>query len=387
MSRANVSEAYYRLKYSDTDSDHLKEEFIRLRNSTRNTLEQSWIERESLQQQCGACDEVIADHNEECIEIRERKEAWKERCLTAEATLQERSEEKDSLRHYRKVSLPERLRLWAGGNDEQDIETKKIVRPRDSLQDHNRPAFIRSASSWPGRNADGQDDKTKLQGISESRESLQDHKRPQFIRSVSSRSGGNDDGQDTKLQEISEPRESLQDHKRPAFTGSTSSLKVGENNRPALIRSLSLPVRSWPGGNDDGQDNETKLQEISEPKEILQDHKIPAFTRSISLMVGRTKFKNEAVVSEFDRKLFSRDNAIVSLEKTLNDTSKSTRDMKAEMQSLVETQRIKEKKLDDSHAQKEKKFKEVIESLNKELCQEAAKFSSRNEREMGLIRE
>mmetsp|Transcript_24539 Transcript_24539/g.28947 ORF Transcript_24539/g.28947 Transcript_24539/m.28947 type:complete len:294 (-) Transcript_24539:119-1000(-) len=290
MSRANVGEAYYRLKHrsygSDTDSDHLKEEFIRLRNSTRNTLQQSWIERESLHQQCGVCDEVIAIHNEELTEIRDRKEAWKERCLIAEATLQEPSEEKDSLRQYRRLSLPERLRLWAGGNNEQNIETKEIIRPRDSLQDRKRPAFIRSAS---------------------------------------------------------------------------------------------LPVRLWVGGNDD-QDKETKLQDISEQRDSLQDHKRPAFTRSISsVRVGRKKYKDNVHISEFDWKLSSRDAAISSLEKTLNDNLKLTNNMEAEMQSLVETQRIKEKQMYDSHAQKEKKFKEVIESLSKELCKEVAQSSSMSE--------
>jgi len=213
MSRANIGEVYYRLKYRSSESDSpisdtLNEELVRLRESTRKALQQSWDEVELLRQQCSTSNEVIAQHDKALIEMRKEKDNWQARCLTAEvklkaveSTFQDRSEQRDTLRHPKRLSCPQNVQSWV--ND------------------------IKNDKDWP-----------------------------------------ND-------------------------------------------------VHN---------------------------------------------------VVELFLKMSSRDDAISSLEQTLDEKLKSMQNMEVEMHSLVETQRIKEKKVNDLHAQKEEHLKKVVDSLSNKLA-------------------
>jgi len=215
MSRTNIGEVFYRLKYRSSESDSpisdtLNEELVRLRESTRKALQQSWDEVELLRQQCSTNNKVIAQHDKVFTVMREEKENWQARCLTAEVKLQAAE-----------------------------------------------PIF---------------------QGTPEQR--------------------------DTSLH----PKRLL----------------------------CSQNVRSWVGRNDNKNDKDW-------PKDIHN-------------------------VTELFLKISSRDDAISLLEGALDEKLKSMQNMEVEMHSLVEEQRIKEKKVNDSHAQKEEHLKKLVDSLSKKLA-------------------
>jgi len=273
MSRANIGEAYYRLKYRPSASetpvaDQLKEELIRLRKSTRNALQQSWDEVETLQKQCAINTEVIAQHDTVIEEMQKKEKAWQIRCRAAEAKLQDKpdsfpqrkhSEERDSLR-----LSEEREQSW--GQNMLSFPQRKHSEERDSSRFQRRTTFPQNMQERPTDEA--------------------------------------------KLEEISEQRRSPRHHKR---------LSLGQ--------SVGQSVRSWVGRNDD-------------------QNKMP-----IELVL----------------KIRCRDEAISSLEQTLDENIKSMQGLQAEIQSLVVTQQMKVKKIYDSHAQKEEDFKGQVDSLRKEL--------------------
>jgi len=128
MSRANIGEAYYRLKYNSHDScspsEDLKEELIRLRESTRKALEQSWDEMGSLRRQCAISAEMVAQQNGALTKIEEKKKAWQLRCLSAEAKLQAitQTQQRDTLHYPKRLSLTQSIRrsLKAPVNNDKD---------------------------------------------------------------------------------------------------------------------------------------------------------------------------------------------------------------------------------------------------------------------------
>lgn len=143
MSRANIGEAYYRLKYRSPESDspvsdQLNEELVRLRESTRKALQQSWDEVELLRQQCSVSNEVIAQNDKVLIEMRNEKEDWQTRCLTAEATLHaiettfdSTSEQRDTLLNPSRFSYTQNVRSWVGRNDNKKDKDKDKDWPKD----------------------------------------------------------------------------------------------------------------------------------------------------------------------------------------------------------------------------------------------------------------
>jgi len=155
---------------------------------------------------------------------------------------------------------------------------------------------------------------------------------------------------EAKLLETSEARDSMRD--------SFPQSKLPEENPQRSQRRLTFPQ---------GPNNEEKLQEMSEQT-------VPSRNRRLSLhetvrsWVGRNDNHNEIPI-ELVLKIHSRDEAISSLEQTLDENIKSMQGLQAEMQSLIVTQRMKEKKIHDSHLQKEEEFKGQVESLRKELSQ------------------
>jgi len=65
----------------------LEAELIRLRESTKDALQQSWDEVETLQQQCAAHLDITAQLENEIVEARRKEEYWHKRCLEAEFQL------------------------------------------------------------------------------------------------------------------------------------------------------------------------------------------------------------------------------------------------------------------------------------------------------------
>jgi len=149
-----------------------------------------------------------------------------------------------------------------------------------------------------------------------------------------------------------------------------------------------------------GSNGEAKSREISE-----QTVPFPRQSRRLSISetmcswIGRNDNKNDIPIEnnkhdeipienddseipmDFILKLHSRDEAISSLEATLNENLTSYQGLQTDMQSLL-TERIKEKKIHDSHLQKEEDFKRQLEFLRKELSHSVSKNNdAANERE------
>jgi len=134
MSRANI-ETYYRLNYSHPvnktpASDQLKEESIRLNRSTRNALQQSWDELESLQKECAISTTRIAQHDNAIDEMRRKEKAWQGCCLIAEEKLREKLEKDNSLQCRIKTSPSQHKQSVEDGNDEAKLQ--KISEQRGS---------------------------------------------------------------------------------------------------------------------------------------------------------------------------------------------------------------------------------------------------------------
>jgi len=126
MSRANI-EAYYRLNHSHPvnktpASDQLKEESIRLNRSTRNALQQSWDELESLQKEYAISTTRIAQHDDAIDEMRRKEKSWQACCLIAEEKLREKLENNNSLQCNIKPSPPRRNQSLEDGNDEAKLQ-------------------------------------------------------------------------------------------------------------------------------------------------------------------------------------------------------------------------------------------------------------------------
>jgi len=89
-------------------------------------------------------------------------------------------------------------------------------------------------------------------------------------------------------------------------------------------------------------------------------HSIPSGTSSISCNSTSDRSNQELML-----KISSRDEAIASLEETLNQHVKSMQTMQAEMQCLMQSQQIKQKNMTDSHRRKEERLNKIVESLRK----------------------
>lgn len=75
--------------------------------------------------------------------------------------------------------------------------------------------------------------------------------------------------------------------------------------------------------------------------------------------------QNHDKTQELSLKIASRDEAITSLEETLEQNVKSMQNMQSEMQCLMTSQRIKEKNIADSHRRKEERLEKLVQSLRK----------------------
>jgi len=82
------------------------EELIRHRKSMWNTLQQYMDEVECLQKQCAINTETTAQRDVYIAEMRKKENAWQQRCLIAEAKLQHKLEENDSLRYHKMLLFP-----------------------------------------------------------------------------------------------------------------------------------------------------------------------------------------------------------------------------------------------------------------------------------------
>jgi len=149
MSRANIK-AYYRLNdrplvNKTPAADQLKEESIRLDRSTRDALQQSWDEVESLQKECAISTARIAQHDNAIDEMRRKEKAWQGCCLIAEEKLREKLEKANSLQCHIKLSSPQHKQSVEDGNDEAELH--RISEQRGSSRYNNILSYPKSGRS------------------------------------------------------------------------------------------------------------------------------------------------------------------------------------------------------------------------------------------------
>lgn len=84
----------------------LEAELIRLRESTKDALQQSWEEVETLQQQCAAHLDITTQLENDVIEARRKEEYWHKRCLDAEFQLLQGSHDKKPEKNDNSASRP-----------------------------------------------------------------------------------------------------------------------------------------------------------------------------------------------------------------------------------------------------------------------------------------
>jgi len=120
---------------------------------------------------------------------------------------------------------------------------------------------------------------------------------------------------------------------------------------------------------------EAKLKKSAQQSGTLQYRKRRSVSDSVMSWTSKknnkensNKAKDDIDVLEQGLKVSSRDDAISTLEQTLIEKLKSMQSMETEMQNLIEKQRIKEKKLHESHTNKEERLNLLVDSLREELA-------------------
>jgi len=195
MSRATL-EAYYRLNCKSTvtktpTADQLKEKSIRLNRSTRDALQQSRDELESLQKECAISTARVAQHDNAIDEMRRKEtqdalqqpwvelESLQKECAVSTARIPKHDNAIDEMRRKEKA--------WQGCCLIAEEKLREILEKVNSLQCHINPSSPQRKQSVEDRN-----DEAKLQKISEQRGSLRYNKIllfPKSGRSLASTSG------------------------------------------------------------------------------------------------------------------------------------------------------------------------------------------------------
>jgi len=256
---------------------NLEEELFRLRESTRAALQQSWDEVESLQQQCADHLHFTSQLESQLIDVNEREETWRIRCLTAETKLESYPQRRDFLHP---TKFRDTMRSWTSGRS------------------------------------------LGLDSVSSAQQS---------------------ETEETKLESYPQRRDFL---------------------HPTKFRDT---MRSWTSGRSLGLDSVSSTQ--SEP--TLPGAETQTFCESAQSALGYPMIdcQNE----QLSLKLSSRDVAIAGLEQTVEQHVKAMQNMQAEMLCLMETQRIKDKIVSESHRRKEERLEKVVEFHRKKLIAKEAR--------------
>lgn len=208
----------------------LEAELVRLRESTKDALQQSWEEVESLQQQCSAHLDITTQLENDVIEARRKQEYWHKRCLDAEFKL---------------------------------------------LQSNNKQSNMDKPNN--------------------------------IYRNISN--------------------------------GSAHVLKPMMNN-----------FNSWTGIKKEKSEDLSSSSSIEDETEVLHE---------------KANEQSEKI-EELEKKLVDRESTIDSLERTVERHVKTMHSLQAEMQCMMETQRLKEKKCKDTFRRKESFFEDQISNLQED---------------------
>ena len=265
----------------DMNTQSLEAELIRLRESTKEALKQSWDEVEELQKRCSTHAKMITELENDVIESKKKEEFWHQRCLEAEKQLLQLKPSSE------------------GGERSSSYKDVDGLSPVESPR--SNASFL---LSWKSKS-----DPTNLSSCSSQR-----------IQDACS---------DNTLQ-------------NPFSYGIDSTLhSIGTH-----LSNFSLSR------------NQTKIKPLlSDQYEAERIEKEEAAKMSAL----------SAQVREMEVKLSSSEEAIRSLEQTVNHHVKSMHNMQSEMECMVATQRIKQQNMNSAIKCKEEHLNKRIASLKDEV--------------------
>lgn len=300
----------------EKDKQELAEELVWLREATKDALQKSWNEVESLQRQCARHVEVKARLDAQLTDSKADEEVWRLRYLAADEihamTLEQEESHADSLSRPRSAGSLQGINKASSvqfdNNTHQSSEKKPLLKFCDKIR------------SWSGVNLRGMEDDAK---------NLNMHFTPSMSSSLNKRSDKNEawyKAANNKMQEV-----------------------------------LEQSVVSSSMENLDGDDTTNTLKEDYFIESLKQTTSEADKTNQLYLN-GNAKSQEDLSLT-----IFSRDQIIVSLEQTLNQQLNNLQNMQAEMVCLMESQRLKEKWITASHQQNEQRLDKLIESLQRKL--------------------
>lgn len=220
----------------------LEAELIRLRESTKDALQQAWEEVETLQQQCAAHLEITTQLESDFLETKKKEEYWHKRCLEAE---------------------------------------KQLMQNDNSPASRSLPVTEKNFMSWP-------------------------------------------------------------------------SIRIMKNNRANSDDSSKRTLTDTSVGSSQFMSSSQSCRTFQEP--------------------------DEDKIQELEMKLESRDAAVQSLERTVAQHVKAMHTMQAEMQCMMETQRIKEKNAQANYLRKEDVMEKQIAALHAAVEKKAKMIASQKKR-------
>jgi len=318
----------------EKDKRELAEELLWLRETSKAALQESWNEVEDLRCQCAEYAEVETRLNEQLAESRMGEENWRLRCLSAEKIKAMQILKEDS----NADSITRRRSLGTVGEiKENRAQAVKNDFVQQAPEKNTLSKFRNKMRSWSSGNLLGLDEPAKEVPCSIQNESF-----------------------------IPTARSCASKHSSDRNEGYRMTAEANEQQRldsPTASQSISTSFREHmnPSNDTDAPEEdfffeeecfiETEVQTAGEASKHNQFY-----------LHGNAKSQEDLSLI-----ISSRDEIITTLEQTLNQELNSMQNMQHEMMCLMETQRIKEKRISVSHKQKEERLDKLVVSLRGKL--------------------
>lgn len=277
----------------DVNTHSLEAELIRLRESTKEALQQSWEEVEELQERCSTHSKIITELENDVVESKKKEDFWHQRCLEAEKQL---------------------MQLQPIGEITE--------RAPNVEEDHSQQRSQRNSSfilSWKNKSE------------------------PNNLSSASSQLTENV-GNDLSENPIQNPFSSSIDNTFHTIGTHLSNFSLSRNQKIKPLLSEQYEA------------GRTEKEEIA---------RISALTSQLQ---------------EMEVKLSSRDEAIRSLEQTLDQHVKSMHNMQSEMECMLASQRIKQQHINSAIKGKEENLNKRIASLQDDLVKKEKLIASQKKK-------
>jgi len=325
----------------EKDKRELAEELLWLRETSKAALQESWNEVEDLRCQCAEYAEVETRLNEQLTESRTGEKNWRLRCLSAEKIKAMQIEKEDS----NTDSIIRRRSLGSLGEISENRAHVVNNNVQQSPEKNPLLTFRNKMRSWSSGNLRGLDEPAKRPLSTTRKEVPCSSQNESFIPTARSRAS-----------KLSSDR-------------NEGYLMAAEANEQQILDSPTASPSISPSFHE--QMNSSNNADTPEEDYFIEEE---CFIETEVQTAGERSKANQFYLhgnakSQEDLSLIisSRDEIITSLEQTLNQELNSMQNMQHEMMCLMETQRIKEKRISVSHKQKEERLDKLVVSLRGKL--------------------